>query len=202
MAAGTAAPNIEIERVTPGDPDGRQFTVNPEIVEKVEQAQRMEALRDIHLPEGVSPWPPATGWWVTLGLLVLMLLLARQLRRWLRRPNLRRMARRELDRLNVEAATLPPVNEAVRRVEFLRRVEAAITPPQRMSDGVDWLRRLERALPLPPIDEALRQTIAEEIYRPAPAPDLARLRAFTEATVAALPRGPASSLGERRSAHV
>ena len=29
--------------------------------------ENLPELRDIHLPEGVSVWPPAYGWWVILG---------------------------------------------------------------------------------------------------------------------------------------
>ena len=32
-------------------------------------------LRDIHLPDPVSWWPPAIGWWIVAGLLVLLVVL-------------------------------------------------------------------------------------------------------------------------------
>ena len=40
-----------------------------------QQQQLLQQLRDIHLPEPVSPWPPALGWWVLLavGLAALVL---------------------------------------------------------------------------------------------------------------------------------
>lgn len=37
--------------------------------------QNLPELRDIHLPEGVSAFPPASGWWVILGGILLLLLL-------------------------------------------------------------------------------------------------------------------------------
>ncbi len=37
-------------------------------------ADPLAQLRDIHLPEPVSAWPPGPGWWVLAGLLVLTLL--------------------------------------------------------------------------------------------------------------------------------
>ena len=37
--------------------------------------QNLPELRDIHLPEGVSAFPPAYGWWVILGGILLLLLL-------------------------------------------------------------------------------------------------------------------------------
>ena len=54
-------------------------------------------LRDIHLPEPVGWWPPAPGWWlVAIAGLVLVLLAARYIHRWLGRGRFRREARHEL----------------------------------------------------------------------------------------------------------
>ncbi|GAA4357464.1 DUF4381 domain-containing protein [Kangiella marina] len=39
------------------------------------QSQLLEQLRDIHTPETVSWWPLAIGWWVVIGLVVLILVL-------------------------------------------------------------------------------------------------------------------------------
>ena len=58
----------------------------------------LSALRDIHLPEAVAFWPPAPGWWVVAGALLLALCLG-----WAwwrrRRRSVRRLALRELDLL-------------------------------------------------------------------------------------------------------
>jgi hypothetical protein len=34
------------------------------------QPDPLAALRDIHLPEAVSFWPLAPGWWIALGIMV------------------------------------------------------------------------------------------------------------------------------------
>ncbi len=41
-------------------------------------------LRDIHLPEAVSWWPPAIGWWIVLGLIILAVWLLPKLYRYLK----------------------------------------------------------------------------------------------------------------------
>ncbi|PID37723.1 MAG: hypothetical protein CR966_00655, partial [Pseudomonadales bacterium] len=46
-----------------------------------EMQQQLEQLRDIHLPEPVGWFPPAIGWWVLMGLLVLVVIWV--VRRWL-----------------------------------------------------------------------------------------------------------------------
>lgn len=40
-----------------------------------QQAQLLEQLRDIHLPESVSWWPLAPGWWIIIGLLLALAVL-------------------------------------------------------------------------------------------------------------------------------
>lgn len=47
----------------------------------------LAALRDIHLPEPVGFWPLAPGWWMLLGLLVVLALIAGLLE-WRRRQTL------------------------------------------------------------------------------------------------------------------
>ena len=57
-------------------------------------------LRDIHLPDAVAWWPPAPGWWIIAGLLVLLaVLLSWSYRRYQGR-RLQREAARALDEIH------------------------------------------------------------------------------------------------------
>jgi len=53
-------------------------------------------LRDIHLPEAVSWWPLAIGWWLVLALIILLPLLIWGIRKLKARQLLRRQALSEL----------------------------------------------------------------------------------------------------------
>ncbi len=57
-------------------------------------------LRDLHLPEVIGWWPPASGWWFLIVLVSagLVYLLYRSIRKW-RRNASRRVALRELARI-------------------------------------------------------------------------------------------------------
>lgn len=47
------------------------------------QLPNAAALRDIHLPDAVSWWPPAIGWWLLAGIILLALFFAPRLFRYL-----------------------------------------------------------------------------------------------------------------------
>ncbi len=49
-------------------------------------------LRDIHLPEAVSWWPPASGWWLLLMALIVLVLGSVFLWRWMKHKSLRKLS--------------------------------------------------------------------------------------------------------------
>ena len=49
-------------------------------------------LRDIHLPEAVSWWPPAIGWWLLLALLILLPIIIWAIRKFMARRQLRKQS--------------------------------------------------------------------------------------------------------------
>ena len=110
-------------------------------------------LRDLHLPEAIGWWPPAPGWWVlfALALAALGWLLLRLIRKR-RFDAARRYAMREL--ANVESAYLAHRNVVTlaRQVsQLLRRGMLAYAPRREVAGltGEDWLRWLDRDLPVP-----------------------------------------------------
>lgn len=106
-------------------------------------------LHDIHLPEAVSWWPPALGWWALPVLLALLTLLAVLVHRRRRRKAPLRAAQRELKALRRsyrkrldDPALAAELSRLLRRVAVTQypRAEAA-----RLT-GEDWLRFLDRPL--------------------------------------------------------
>ena len=109
-------------------------------------ADPLATLRDIHLPEAVSFWPLAPGWWGAAALLIVfvgvgLLILQR------RRQSLRRAALRELDsiersfRIDANAATL-----AERLSSLLRRFALTRFRPVDVAalHGVAWSEFLSK----------------------------------------------------------
>ncbi len=108
-------------------------------------------LRDIHLPDPVSWWPPAPGWWLLLAVaLVLVLSVAVVGSRRRQKRRLYREAVNELDRIHGETWEKSRDSTSLVRElsELLRRVALSVYPRDRVAGliGEDWLRFLDRAL--------------------------------------------------------
>ncbi len=111
-------------------------------------ADPLTALRDWHLPDPVSWWPPAPGWWLIAALLLGACVL--MLRWWLRRRRTAAPARAalaELERLRARAAEerdergfAAAVSALLRRLALVRYPRAQVAG----LTGTDWLAFLDR----------------------------------------------------------
>jgi hypothetical protein len=106
-------------------------------------------LRDIHLPEPASWWPPAPGWWLLLGLLSLLLALYWLLRRHRSRTRLRREGLRALNRLQADYQQNGDTQRVTQQLSSLiRRIALSRYPRREVASltGSEWLDFLDRSL--------------------------------------------------------
>lgn len=126
-------------------------------------------LRDLHLPEAISWWPLAPGWWLLIGLALVgcgFLLHA-----WLRmraRGAARRFALRQLDVIVEQYQEhRNPVTFGASLSELLRRAMLAYAPRHDVAGltGEDWLQWLDRGLAQPVFSNGPGRQILELPYR-------------------------------------
>ena len=106
-------------------------------------------LRDIHLPEAVSWWPPAPGWWILLALAGTLLLLGWRWRKHLRNTRLRRAGLRRLNRMHAEYQRTGDLQRLAQQLSaLLRRIALSRFPRHEVAalTGDDWLAFLDDAL--------------------------------------------------------
>jgi len=110
-------------------------------------------LRDLHLPDAVSWWPLAPGWWFVIALAVTGLA---YLLRWYMRTRARGAARRHaLRQLDQLTADFELHHDAIRfsreLSELLRRTMLAYAPRGEIAGltGDAWLAWLEKQRPAP-----------------------------------------------------
>ena len=124
----------------------------------------LAGLRDIHLPEAVSYWPPAPGWWFVL-LCVLGAAIWAEVARRRRARSPERLALAELERLSAAfesepdgAALASGLSEVLRRVSLLRfdaaqvaavygeaRAASLCVDEEAPGVSVEFIERLEEA---------------------------------------------------------
>jgi hypothetical protein len=113
-------------------------------------------LRDIHLPEPVSWWPPAIGWWLVAVALVLLIAIIVS---WRRRRQAQRsapatIARVELARLTTAWTEHRDENRLVGELStWLRRASMSMSSRRTAASltGADWL-------------DFLNETAGEQIF--------------------------------------
>ncbi len=122
-------------------------------------------IRDIHLPEAVSWWPPAVGWWLLLVLIPLCLYGCYYLYKRLTAitPKKQAAALLQAIKLNSNDDT-----ETLRALSaFLRRVVVSIDERREIAGltGTDWLKYLDAAMEGQPFEKGVGQYLAEAQYQ-------------------------------------
>ena len=106
-------------------------------------------LRDIHLPEAVSWWPPALGWWWLLTLLLVVALLTAWLQHRRRRNALKRAAQQTLREIAEVYRQNGDVQLLAQQLSvLLRRVSLSRYSREQVAGltGHAWLSQLDRVL--------------------------------------------------------
>jgi aryl carrier-like protein len=133
-------------------------------------------LRDIHLPDPVSWWPPAIGWWLLVGA---VLVAAVTMASWWRRRQVRRnapasIARLELVRLRAEWLEHGDARCLVNDLSnWLRRAGMSITSRKQAASltGSDWLDFLDELAGEPVFSDSNGRLVAEAPYQDLANPD-------------------------------
>ncbi len=128
-------------------------------------------LRDIHLPEAISWWPPASGWWIIAALLILAICLTLLwLARRHRRLSVQRLALRELEQIehHCQNADNACFIEAISAL--LRRVAISVGPRSEAAGltGQQWLRHLDELAGEPYFNNDLGQRLIQAAYQADP----------------------------------
>ncbi len=110
----------------------------------------LENLNDVIVPDAVSWWPPANGWYLlgALSVLLAFLLLGLAIHRWWSR-RYRRQAIAELHQIQALSGSVPRTVTIAALDRLLKRVALAAWPRELVANlsGHAWLQFLRNALP-------------------------------------------------------
>ncbi len=123
-------------------------------------------LRDIHIPEAISWWPPALGWWLLAGLLPLCLYLIYKLYKHLTRKTALQAAKQYLQIIQQDNK-LNDLQKITALSDLLRRVAVSIYPREKVASltGQAWLEFLDTNLDNPQFNSATGRLLVEAPYR-------------------------------------
>ena len=108
----------------------------------------LQELRDVHLPPPISLWPPAPGWWVIFGLVMMGVIVFLWILRNRHRMPARRLAMKELRAIKQYYDTHQDDQWLVQRLSvMIRRYAIATFPRNEVAGlvGVSWLQFLDRS---------------------------------------------------------
>jgi len=106
-------------------------------------------LRDIHLPDGITWWPPAPGWWLLLFSMVLLILLTVYIIRRIKARRLHKAALQEFKTIQQAYAQHADDQQLVTALSiWLRRVCLSFYPRVEVASltGPAWLVFLDTGL--------------------------------------------------------
>ncbi len=122
-------------------------------------------LRDIHLPDAISAWPPAPGWWILLILVLTLLALSIYFgRSHLRRNRYRKYALQQLNEL--EQTNTSHYLQQLNRL--LKQTAMAANPSTEIAglSGQQWLAFLDSSGNNTDFSQGAAQALLEGPYAP------------------------------------
>jgi cbb3-type cytochrome oxidase subunit 3 len=130
-------------------------------------------LRDIHLPEAISWWPPALGWWLLAILIPLLLALMFWLYKRITRKTAIKAAKKLL--LHIKQDSERDNSEKLKALStLLRRVAISKVGRNECAGltGEQWLEYLDRSVKGSPFTKGIGKVLANAPYRKNPPTDV------------------------------
>ncbi len=149
-------------------------------------------LRDIHLPDPISWWPPAIGWWLVLLGIILLLFVAFWLRkRWLEKNRSAKvLAQKELNFIHEEFQQHKDQKLLIEDLStLLRRVCLSVFPRKNSAGltGEKWLEFLDEVMQKPYFSEGIGRSLITAPYEKNPKIDVDELFILCKDWIEALP---------------
>ncbi|MEI6145098.1 MAG: DUF4381 domain-containing protein [Methylococcales bacterium] len=123
-------------------------------------------LKDIHLPDAISWWPPAIGWWLLVLLIPTLLVFSYWLYKRLTRKTALKTAKKELAAIKINAE-LDNTQKLRELSMLLRRVAVSLAPRAEVASltGQSWLAYLDQSLTGAPFSVGAGQLLISAPYR-------------------------------------
>ncbi len=129
----------------------------------------LQDLRDVHMPDPISWWPPAFGWWMIMGLLIIGGSLIIWAWAYRQRTRPRRFALAQLKDVQQQYAAHADDHWAITQLSHLvRRVALATFPRSQVAglSGKSWLQFLDTTGHTNQFSDGPGQSLCSSPYQP------------------------------------
>lgn len=135
-------------------------------------------LRDIHLPDPVSWWPPAPGWWILIACIVVLLITIFIAKKIYSGRQLKRDITAELDSIKQQFQKTQDKSQLAKSLSvLLRRASITFYPASNIAGltGSDWLQHLDATSTSSSGDKKFQSDIGQTLLNAPYLPDNATL---------------------------
>ena len=131
-------------------------------------AQNTESLRDIHLPDAISWWPPAIGWWILLALVIIAIIFIPKLYRRITYMPLNKVANKKFNHIitqykenNNDSAFV------VETSQFLRQTAMSYCGREEVAQltGTKWVKTLNNMTEQHCFSDEIAQSLINAPYQ-------------------------------------
>jgi len=143
----------------------------------------LQELRDVHMPDPISWWPPAFGWWMIIVVLVIAVSLALWARAYRKRTRPRRVALAQLEQVKQQYARHSDDQLAITQVSnLLRRYALAVFSRSHVAglSGQAWLKFLDHTGSTNQFSEGPGQSLQSGPYQSHGSPSAADILPLVE----------------------
>jgi hypothetical protein len=130
-------------------------------------------LRDIHIPEVISWWPLAIGWWITLLVIPMLLWITFKVYKYLTRKTAIKTAKKLLAQLKQDKSKTAK-EKLIEISALIRRVAISVAPREECASltGQSWLAYLDNSLKDKDFIQGVGQCLADVNYRKSPSENI------------------------------
>ena len=130
--------------------------------------QNTDSLRDIHLPDAISWWPPAVGWWVLLALTIVAFIFISKLYRRITYTPLNKVVDNTFK--NIIAEYKKNNNESdfiIKTSQFLRQTAMSYSGRNNVAQvtGEQWIQTLNNLTEENYFNEKIKKTLINAPYQ-------------------------------------
>ena len=150
-------------------------------------------LRDIHLPDAVSWWPPAIGWWLLLALIILSIIFIPRLYRYLSYTPLNKVAITSFEQITAVYNKNKDSNQlVVDTSRLLRQIAMSYYSREQVAQltGDKWIDTLNSITTKTIFSDKLKQSIVNAPYQKQAEIDPENLIQCVNEWLHALPKRP------------